>query len=574
MQLSTLTDFPDDALHVYYESTMYKMMERLKQTGVTRVYMQYYGNRDYGHFWDHHAPTHHGTIKTANNMPEFSRVFVEAAKANGMEPVSVMRPQEQGLWLTFSPYYKEARENPGIPYTGGDIMIASKFQLENPELRIKRRTWDIDPEAVNKTICSIKLYKQNNIHSRVEKQNIIIYVSPDNSNYEKYNGDFTLTYSTETAKKDIVTSEFKLNYPTDIITHKGDSIEVITLDGLAIQEMYVAVAVNCGGNAAKDELFSNTPMNAISIHDKEGNEICASPGSASRYAPEDVPHLAAGFHFDDGFGENWAVTIDPNEGEGYLAICKGKDVYAHAALCVCEPKVQEYWFEWLEKALDDGYEMVGNRIECHSVHVDEPYAYGYNDCVKEEYFKQYGRCSEEEMELSKIAKIRGDAYTELFKEGARRVRARGKKVYLTLNVEMLYNPIPVARHMAYPMNVEWQWERWLEEIQPDEINIRSYQTSPEFILKDPQCMNFIAAAQKYDVPLTLERYDYWDFAAEFEMVRATGIFSRMTLYETNNIIRSDGKGGIIEIKPELLDKLGELTKYKDKRRRNYDRENF
>ena len=109
------------------------------------------------------------------------------------------------------------------------------------------------------------------------------------------------------------------------------------------------------------------------------------------------------------------------------------------------------------------------------------------------------------------------------------------------------------------MNVDWQWERWIKEIQPDEINIRAYFTSIDFIFADPQCKNFIATAQKANVPLTLERYDYWDFAAEFELVRDTGIFSRMTLYETNNVIKSDGKGGIIEVKPELLEKLEVLT---------------
>ena len=81
-----------------------------------------------------------------------------------------------------------------------------------------------------------------------------------------------------------------------------------------------------------------------------------------------------------------------------------------------------------------------------------------------------------------------------------------------------------------------------------------------FILNDPQCKNFIKTARKYNVPLTLERYCYWDFASEFEMIRDTGIFSRMTLYETFNVIQSDGKGGIIEVKPELLEKLKALTR--------------
>lgn len=57
MLLSALSDFPDDALQVYHECTMDALMARLKKAGVTRVCMQYYGNRDYGHFWDHHAPS-------------------------------------------------------------------------------------------------------------------------------------------------------------------------------------------------------------------------------------------------------------------------------------------------------------------------------------------------------------------------------------------------------------------------------------------------------------------------------------------------------------------------------------
>lgn len=559
MLLSALTDFPDDASKVYHESTMYKMMARLRKAGVTRVYMQYYGNRDYGHFWDHNAPIFRGTVETANNIPEFSRVFVEAARANDLEPVAVMRPQEQGVWITFSPYYKESRENPGISYTGGKIMVASKFLLENPDLRIKRRTWDIDKDAVNKTISTIKLYKQNQVHSRIKKGNITIFVSPDNADYVKYDGDFDFAVSTESARKEVIVSGFVVDYPTEVITRAGDPIEVITLGGLSIKERYVAVAVSCDGKAESEELFTNTPMNAISIHDAKGDEICASPGSKVRIGPTDDPPLQAGFNFDDGFGESWAVTLDPDGKEGYIAIAKGKDEYVHAALCVCEPKVREYWLEWLEKALDDGYAMIGNRIECHSVHVDEPFAYGYNACIKEEYFRRFGQCSEKDMELAKIAKIRGDAYTELFKEGARRVRKRGKKVYLTLNIEMLYDPIPLARHCAYPMNIEWQWERWIEEIQPDEINIRAYYNSIEFILEDPKCRHFIETAQKADVPLTLERYGYWDFAAEFERVRDTGIFSRMTFYETNDIIQSDGKGGIVEVKPELLERLEVLT---------------
>ena len=561
MKLAALVDFCDDARDGFFdEETMDKMVARFKQAGVERMYFQYYGNRDYGWFWDHQMPVPGDVRKTAEHMPNFSRVFVDAAKRHGMETAVVMRPHETGAWYTFSPYYKETAEYPGIKYTGGDIAILAHFARENPELRIKRRSWDIDPDAENKDVYKIKLYKQNDVESCINADNLTIYVSPDNCNYTKYEGNFTLEKSIEAATKEVTVFGRIHNYETSLITKVGDPIEVITLSGFCIKERYIAVGVNCPGKRDEKTSFINAPYSAIAIFDENGEEICATPGGDWYGTPTRVPHIKAGFNFDDGFGSNGSVTFDKEDKEGYFAICKGKNEYVHAALCVMEPKVQEFWFKLLDQAIDDGYDFVGNRIECHSVHVDDPFAYGYNDCIKEEYFKRYGKCCEQEMELDKIAKIRGDAYTELFIEGAKRVRARGRKVYLTLNAEMLYQPIPIARHFAYPMNIEWQWERWIEEIRPDEINIRTFCFTPDFVLNDEQCRHFIEVAQKYDVPITYERYPYWDFAKDFEQIRDTGIFSGMTLYETQHIVQSDGKGGLIEKEPELLKKLEKLTK--------------
>lgn len=559
MKLSALTDFPDDSRKLYDKSTMDLLMANLQKAGVSRVCFQYYGNRDYGYFWDHDAPISRGTVETAELMPEFSKEYVKAARKYNMETVAVMRPQEQGIWLTFSPFYPEYKDGRGVDCIDGRMLITTKFLQENPHLRVKRRGWDIDPEALAKKVHSIKLKKQNDSHSRIKKENISIYTSPDNSYYKKYEGVFDVSVSYETADKDTVVSMFAKDYPSTVITRAGSRVEIINIFGLDISDKFIAVGVKCSGNADENVSFRNTPMNMISIYDEQGEQICAAPGSAVRDTPSGNPHLLAGFNFDDGFGHIFETTLDPADAEGFIAICKGKSEYAHGTLCVCEPKVREYWYEWLEKAMDDGYDMVSQRIECHSMHVDEPYAYGYNDCIKEEYAKRYGQCDEKDMELDKIARIRGDAYTEYFIESARRIRKRGKKVILNLNLEMLYNPIPAVRQMAYPMNVQWQWERWIEGMDPDEINIRTYQMSPEFIFNDTQCKKILEKAQSYGVPLTLERYVYWDFAADFEMVRGTGIFSRITLYETDEVIKSDGMGGIVIEKPELLERLEELT---------------
>ena len=559
MKLSALMDFPDDARHVFFESTMYEMMRKLRMSGVSRVCLQYYGDKTYGYFWNHKAPTNREMVKTAGNLPDYSKVFVEAAKKFGLETVVIMRPLEQGMWQTFSPYYEESRKYGGIAYTGGNMMITSKFLRQNPELRIKRRSYDLDPEAASKQVFKIRLFKHNNKHTRIKKKHISIYVSEDNSHYRKYSKDFTVSYDFAAATRKSVSAKFAPDYPEDTLTDVGDQTEIIEIGGLAIDEKYIAVGVSFIDDTDEETAFMNTAVNLIRIYDCEDNEICSSPGYASRFIPEGADYLKVGFHFDDGLGEITLIRLDTGGTETFTAIAKGKSEYVHGALCACEPKVQDYWMKWLEKAMDSGFDYVGTRIECHSVHVDEPFAYGYNDCIKQEYFRRYGKCAERDMVMEQIAKIRGDCYTRMIAESARRTRQKGLKFILTLNVEMLHDPIPAARRMAYPMNVEWQWEKWLDETNPDEITIRSYQMSPKYILQNKKCRQIVDRAKLLNVPINLERYDYWDFAGDYRYVRDSGLFDRITLYETNNILRSDGKGGLVELKPELLNELKALV---------------
>lgn len=562
MKLAALTDFPDDSLYtVFTPEKMDEMMAVFKEHGVTRMYNQYYGNSlKYGWCMNCDAFNRQKNRETGLSMPDWCRVFAESAHKHGMETAAVMRPQENGVWIAYTPYMQEGKEFPGVDHLGGRMLVTSPFLNEHPELRIKRRSWDLDPDAVNKTICSIKLYKQNNAPTRIRKEHIKIYTAPQNSWYKPYTDDFTVTISEEAARDTVRVIKGGQDYPTELLTLKGAPIQVITISGLHIDDQFVAVGVTCGcGCETEYEYFKNTPVNGIACFDADGNQICATPGgNITRYYMT-VPNLECGFYFDDGFGAQRTLTLDPAEGEGYFCIAKGKNQYCHAALCECEPAVQEYWLQMLEEAMDDGYDIIGNRIENHAVHVDEPYAYGYNDCIKQEYFKRYGECTEQDMDLSKIAKIRGDVYTALFVEAARRIRARGKKVYVTLNIEMLHDPIPLDRRMAYPMNVEWQWERWLEEIKPDEINFRMYCNSIDFFLSDPQCIHMLEVAKSYNVPMTVERYTYNDWVDEYDRLKALDIFDSMTLYETCNLING-GDNGVLKLTDKGKQILPEMKK--------------
>lgn len=326
MKLATVVDFGDDVLLAkagYTAETVDALIAGLKDYGVSRIYVQYYGNREHRWTFDTEAPDYAKLTENARHLPNYSRAFVESAKRHGMESAAVMRPQEQGIWTVYSPYYT-GETTTGIPHLGGELLATTAFLQEHPELRIKRRSWDIDPDAASRVIGSIKLYKQNAVPTRIRKEDITIYTSPDNAYYKPYTGTFTLSYGTEAAKEDVVLSKTVPDYDTELLTQKGAPIQTITIDGLHITDRFVAIGVHCQGECDGDTHFRNTPVNGIACFTPEGEEICATPGGTRRPNPLGIPHLEAGFNFDDGFGAYQALTLDPDDGEGFLAIAKGK----------------------------------------------------------------------------------------------------------------------------------------------------------------------------------------------------------------------------------------------------------
>ena len=547
--LSALVDFPDDANSLYDEQSLDAMAKTLREIGVKRVHWQWYPDLRDGYFWENSAPVFENAKKTAQNLPEMNRSFVKAAKKYGLETVAVMRPLEGGNWPAFSPWYPHVGKRPGgIPHIGGDVRWVTYFLLDHPEMRVKRRSFDIDPNAKNKTIGSVKLYKQNDYLANIRKEDIVIYVSGDNSRYRRYEGDFTFAEGKERCGETVVTEN-------QVFAKKDELIVTLTLGGLNIKEQYAALAVTGREDADPAGQFCNTAYGAIRCFDPEGSEICATPGQFVFKFNWALDPLECGFNFDDGFGDTGAIVLDRPGATEYIAISKGKNGYLPGTLCEWEPEVQKYWFSQLEQALDEDFDMYSNRIECHSAMTDEPYAYGYNDCIKKEYEKRFGPCDEQNIDSVKLAEIRGDKFSEIFAEGARKVRERGKKIVAMLNLEMLHKPIPYSRRLAYPMNVDWQWRRWLDETRPDAINLRTFTYTPEFVFNDPQSMAIINTAKQYGVPLIYERYVSENFPAEYKRIKDTGLFSSCILYEVCSVMKSDGNGGVTITQPEMINEL-------------------
>jgi len=420
----------------------------------------------------------------------------------------------------------------------------------------------------SRIIGTVKLFKNDDAPTRIKKENIRILASNKNGDYKDVKVDFTFNESIETAKEDI-----NCMSDDDIVTKKGDKVRVITLSGLALKEKYLAITTNFIDGESD---FMNSGTKMLEVYDVDGNQLPVSIGTYYNLWYGDGLKggpLKNGICYDAGWGAG-RVYLDVNStsgDRGFIAFMRGKNKYLPTALCESEPKVREYWLKMVKECLDDGFEEIDFRIENHSTHTNEPFSFGYNQVILDEYRSKYGDVAEKDMDTAKIAQIRGDHYTEFLKEANKLIKAAGKKMNVNLNVEFYRPDIPKSRYPAYPFNINYNWKQWLEELDLDAVTLRMFLFKPEFVLKDSVAIEMIDLAKKKGLPIHYTRYvnpeckidlfshDPGLFAAEMEYVMSTGDFESFIAYEAAVFIKPDEKGGIIEIIPGFVDNVRRMA---------------
>jgi hypothetical protein len=436
-----------------------------------------------------------------------------------------------------------------------------------PELRIKRRTWDIPKDLDSRIIGSVKLFKNDDKPTRIKKENIRILAADKNRDYKEIKVEFTFTESIEIAKADVIGMS-----DDDIVTKQGDKVRVITLSGLALGEKYLAISTNLTDGEPD---FVNTGTGMLEVYDVDGNQLPVTTGIGYNlwYDGFKGGPLKNGVGYDAGWGAGRIYLDDDHSSsgdKGFIAFMRGKNKYLPTALCESEPRVKEYWLKMVKECLDDGFDEIDFRIESHSTHTDEPFSYGYNQVILDEYRRKYGDVAEKDMDTAKIAEIRGDHYTEFLKEANKLIKAAGKKMNVNLNVEFFRPDIPRSRYAAYPFNIKFNWKQWLEELDLVGVTLRSFTFRPEFVLNDSVSREMIDMAKKKGLFIHYNRYIYdyndkWqylpnmDYDKYMERVMSTGDFESIIVYEAANFISSDGKGGIIETVPGFADKVRSMA---------------
>ncbi len=118
---------------------------------------------------------------------------------------------------------------------------------------------------------------------------------------------------------------------------------------------------------------------------------------------------------------NWTQITRPGKGApgGCIAFSQGKNETLACRPCEADPQAQKLWLGWIDRLIEAGVDGVDIRISAHGSLTDEPWDYGFNPSIAEEYRERFG----EELlgagyHQERLARLRGDHYTRFSRKPA------------------------------------------------------------------------------------------------------------------------------------------------------------
>lgn len=536
-RLETLVDFPDDAIGApepIGEAHIDAMMRRLAECGVRRVSWGYYADGRGGFLTPAHDPKFANLASTYQGLGQNPlAVAVAAAHRHGLEIYAYFKSYETGVASLFPEGSIEATLYGRLSHIGGRLTWLDPFVADHPHLRIKRRSDDLDPKLQAAPIRTIKLRKADDAPTRVTREHLQIWVSDLNYRYRRADVPFTVTESVEPCPCDV-----RALHNGAVVARRGDPQRVLTLDGLDLREPYVLLTTDFTDGPAD---FANSDLQLLTALAADGREIPGEIASSTAiWFADRVDFRNWGLVFDTGYNGNVMALDEPNANgkSGIIAFARGRNAYLPGALCETEPAVQSFWLDCISDMLDTGVDGIDFREENHSTHTNHFADYGYNDIVLDACRRRG------QVDRATIAAVRGDAYTAFLAQAKRQINARGRRMRINFQIDWYRPDSADSRRLAYPDNLDFQWQRWIEEGLTDEAVLRFYQLPFECVFEDAVAQELVARCQDKGIPVTVNRYIKPEtLADEFRRVRDDGRFAGFILYETNSFMRTQRGGG-------------------------------
>lgn len=531
-----LVDFPDDALMAAQPITprhIDSLMVALKQCGVKRVSWAYYGDGHGGYLTPalkpHASEYWENLIATYIQLGNPLRVATEAAHRHGLEMYAYFKPYETAPAISFPEGSPEAVAFGRLAQLGGRLSWLDRFVVDNPHLRIRRKSGDLPADIASIPIHAIKLFKKDSSPTRITKEHLQIWTSKLNYRYTKKEIKFDVRDSVEPAAKDIY------DFQDSLVTKKGDPVRVLTLSGFSLTDPFIMVTTDFTEGPAD---FENVGPQIMVALDKNGREVPGvfAPGSAIWMADQ-VDFRNWGLIYDHGYACQRLCLDEPNASgkRGVIGYTRGRNEYLPGALCETEPAVQTYWLSCLREILNTGVDGVDFREENHSTHTDYPEDYGYNQIILDRA---------KSTDPAAIAKVRGDAYTEFLRQSKKMIASYGKRMRINFQIDWYRDNPPRCRNLAYPANLHFDWRTWIAEGLLDEGMIRFFALPFDSVFNDDVAGEITDLCRRKNLPVYVNRYiQPKTLKEEYQRVYEDDRFSGFIIYETASYTKFTPDGG-------------------------------
>jgi hypothetical protein len=466
-------DIPDNLIVNHYTPRrMADEMGLIAGLGINRIYWIDYG--DNSAYWKRNPLWGKNSVRTFKECGDMLKCAVKTAHKMGLEFYGIFKVFDMG-----SNRRGFSKKTKGLVFDEND----GKYLSVMPELA-EHQEWTMQANPLWQKepvfpVRAISFYSEQPIVS-VQSQDIKLWVSNDNCQYEPYQGKFCLKQEVKNLP----------NYrwsPAGKIPEKGKRKNyVLNLTDLQIKHPFVAIEIKNKGFSLENYLYL-----MVDCLDGSGEVVSVILTTSGG--------LSSGFAFGK-TGYSWA-----NSSEGVLnKVIVGRGMFG---LSFKSPKnlptmfepsfegTREIWLSRIKRILKSGADGVDIRILCHHNDCSQWLTYAFAEPIRDEFKKRYSRQVEmEEEDYEKIRMIRGEFFTKFLRQTKKMVAGYGKKISLHLEAG-----IEVLPEYDTKMQIHWNWQTWLNEGLMDEIHLKYWSSQSVWVHE-----NILPLARKKNIPVYLE----------------------------------------------------------------------
>ena len=567
--LSCTVDFPDDVIYgPYSEALLDEMMRKMVSMGVKRIFWNFYDDEIF------RRPVFRYGEETLSLIGEPVKAAVPIAHRHGLQLYAGIKPFNAGTSGSF-PEGAPAADGCTLPCIGGMIAHPMPFVRNHPEKRICRRARHVSPDH---PVEKIRLIKKDDSPTRLRREHLEVWTSPNNHLYERRRIDFSVEEGVEPAPREV------RDYFGGLVTARGAPVRTLTLKDLHLTDRYILITTNFKDDSGD---FQNTATGMIEAYGRGEEPLPVVVATRRAVLDRTRDFRTYGLEFDSGLGpvqlslDAYNAPTGRESGyivaplDGVIAFSRGKNRYLPCAPCEAYPEVRHYWMEQVRQMLDAGVDGIDIRTSAHGSNSDEPHAFGFNEPVLEAYRRRFGEDPTTDAEdLSRIAELRGEYYTAFLREASEAVRARGKKMHVHLHAEAFRSDPCYGQLMAFPANLHFNWKTWIREGLIDSATLRTSwweavedasdgepnRSRLENALDDPVVKEMLSVSNAGNVPVTLNRYvaravGTEEYVADLGTVYDDDRFSGFDFYEFKNLARPTPDGSRLIHHEDKIDRI-------------------